>query len=145
MSNLCYYNAQRLCRRKDIKERGANRLESSQALIKKYPWLDVDGDEYTLIDLLPDGWHDLVLDLCVELRNALPLHLVDKYKVAEAKEKYCMLRWYDYMDDFSEMPEAIVDIVCKYEEESKKVCMICGTPKSKDQQFCDACMESLNI
>lgn len=120
-------------------------MESSQALIKEYPWLDIGDDEYTLIDLLPIGWHDLVLDLCVELRNALPLHLVDKYKVAEAKEKYYMLRWYDYIDDFGEMPEDIVDIVCKYEEKSRGVCMICGASKPKDQLFCDICMESHNI
>ena len=134
-----------MCREKDIKERGTNRLESSQTLIKEYPWLDIGDNEYTLIDLLPVGWHDLALSLCVELKNALPLHLVDKYKVAEAKEKYCMLRWYDYIDDFGEMPEDIVDIVCKYEEKSRGVCMICGAPKSKDQPFCDACMELHNM
>lgn len=145
MSNLCYHNAQGLCREKDIKERGANRLESSQALINKYPWLDIGDDEYTLIDLLPDGWYDLALGLCIELRNALPPHLIDKYKVAEAKEKYYMLRWYDYIDDFGEMPEDIVDIVCKYEEKSRGVCMICGAPKPKDQPFCDACMELHNM
>ena len=145
MSNLCYHNTQGVCREKDIKERGANRLESSQVLINKYPWLDIGDDKHTLIDLLPVGWHVLVLDLCVELRNALPPCLVDKYKVAEAKEKYYMLRWYDYIDDFGEMPEDIVDIVCKYEEKSRGVCMICGAPKPKDQPFCGACMELHNI
>ena len=120
-------------------------MESSQVLINKYPWLDIGDDKHTLIDLLPVGWHVLVLDLCVDLRNALPPYLVDKYKVAEAKEKYYMLRWYDYIDDFGEMPEDIVDIVCKYEEKSKGVCMICGAPKPKDQPFCDACMELHNI
>ena len=120
-------------------------MESSQVLINKYPWLDIGDDKYTLIDLLPVGWHVLVLDLCVELRNALPPCLVDKYKVAEAKEKYYMLRWYDYIDDFGEMPEDITDIVCKYEEKSKGVCMICGASKPKDQPFCGACMELHNI
>lgn len=120
-------------------------MESSQVLINKYPWLDIGDDKHTLIDLLPVGWHVLVLDLCVELRNALPPYLVDKYKVAEAKEKYYMLRWYDYIDDFGEMPEDIVDIVCKYEEKSRGVCMICGAPKPKDQPFCGACMELHNI
>lgn len=145
MSNLCYHNTQGVCREEDIKERGANRLESSQVLINKYPWLDIGNDEYTLIDLLPDGWYDLAWGLCIELRNTLPPHLIDKYKVAEVKEKYCMLRWYDYIDDFGEMPEAITDIVCRYEEKSKGVCMICGAPKPKDQPFCDYCMESRNI
>lgn len=120
-------------------------MESSQALINKYPWLDIGDDEYTLIDLLSDGWYDLAWGLCIELRNALPSHLIDKYKVAEAKEKYYMLRWYDYIDDFGEMPEAITDIVCKYEEKSKGVCMICGASKPKDQPFCDACMELHNM
>lgn len=120
-------------------------MESSQVLINKYPWLDIGDDKHTLIDLLPVGWHVLVLDLCVELRNALPPCLVDKYKVAEAKEKYYMLRWYDYIDDFGEMPEDITDIVCKYEEKSKGVCMICGASKPKDQPFCGACMELHNI
>ena len=85
MSNLCYHNTQGVCREKDIKERGANRLESSQVLINKYPWLDIGDDKYTLIDLLPVGWHVLVLDLCVELRNALPHALLTNIRLQKPK------------------------------------------------------------
>ena len=67
--------------------------------------------------------------------------LVSKYQVAEAKEKWYELRWYDGLSDLSPMPSAITDMVCKYEAQSKAVCMMCGAPKPKDHPLCDVYME----
>ena len=118
-------------------ERNENR-----ELVAEYPWLDTGYERFTLLDLLPTGWRDLILDMCKEIKQELVKYdLVSKYQVVEAKEKWCMLSWYDGLDDLSPMPSAITDIVCKYEMQSKEVCMMCGRPKPKDEMVCDVCME----
>lgn len=115
-----------------------------QRIITDYPWLDVGNENLTLLDMLPTGWYNLLLSMCKELRVALiEYDLLSQYEVYEAKEKYCMLRWYDGLkwDCDINMPQSITDIVCKYEELSKEVCMICGATKPKNQELCDVCME----
>ena len=113
----------------------------NRELIEEYPWLDIGYEQFTLLDALPMGWSGLILDMCKEIKQALPKELVDKYQVVEAKEKWYELRWYDGLDDLSPMPSAITDIVCKYEMQSREVCMMCGRPKPKDEMVCDRCME----
>lgn len=115
--------------------------DRNRELIAEYPWLDIGYEQLTLLDTLPRGWRDLILDMCKEIKQALPKELVNKYQVVEAKEKWYGLSWYDGLDDLSPMPPAITDIVCKYEMQSKEVCMMCGRPKPKDQLLCDRCME----
>ena len=110
----------------------------------EYPWLNIGYEQLTLLDTLPRGWHDLILDMCKEIKQALPKELVAKYQVVEAKEKWYELRWYDGLDDLSPMPSAITDIVCKYEMRSKEVCMMCGASKPKDQEICDKCMRAID-
>ena len=115
--------------------------DRNRELVEEYPWLDIDNEQLTLLDTLPIGWHGLILDMCKEIKQALPKELVNKYQVVEAKEKWYGLSWYDGLDDLSPMPPAITDIVCKYEMQSREVCMICGAPKPKDKLLCDVCME----
>ena len=117
-------------------------MERDRYLIKLYPWLySYPNDDSTLLDALPSGWRDLILDLCAELRVLLDKHdLVDKYRVAEAKEKWFMLRWYDYLTDGSEMPQDIVDLVMEYEGQSQYVCMFCGSDKRSTEPCCTSCM-----
>ena len=122
-------------------------MEQNRYLTERYPWLcsyeifkdcDYGG---TLLDTLPSGWRDLILDLCAELKILLEKYdLVDKYRVAEAKEKWFMLRWYDYLTDGSEMPQDVVDLVMEYEEQSQYVCMFCGGDKSSTEPCCTSCM-----
>ena len=115
--------------------------DRNRELIEEYQWLDIGYEQLTLLDMLPMGWSGLILDMCKEIKRELVKYdLVSKYQVAEAKEKWCMLSWYDGLDDFSLMPPAITDIVCKYEMRSKEVCMMCGASKPKDQEMCDRCM-----
>ena len=127
-------------------------MERNRYLIERYPWLcpclDDNGEilsdydySVTLLDALPSGWRDLILDLCAELRVLLDKYnLVDKYRVAEAKEKWFMLRWYDYLTDGSEMPQDVDDLVMEYEEQSQYVCMLCGGDKSPTEPCCTSCM-----
>ena len=119
--------------------------DRNRELIAEYPWLDIGDKQFTLLDTLPMGWSGLILDMCKEIKQALPKELVAKYEVIEAKEKWYELRWYDglWYDglcDLSPMPSAITDIVCKYEMRSKEVCMMCGASQPKDQEVCDRCM-----
>lgn len=125
-------------------------MEQDRYLIERYPWLcpylDDNGgifNDYSgiLLDALPSGWRDLILDLCAELKVLLDKYnITDKYRVAEAKEKWFMLRWYDYLTDGSEMPQDIVDLVMRYEEQSQYVCMLCGGEKGSTEPCCTSCM-----
>lgn len=116
--------------------------DRNRELIEEYPWLNIGNEPLTLLNTLPIGWYDLILDMCGEIkRELIKYDLVSKYEVVEAKEKWYGLSWYDGLDDFSPMPPAITDIVCKYEMQSREVCMMCGAPKPKDQLLCDRCME----
>ena len=117
--------------------------DRNRELIEEYPWLDIGYEQFTLLDALPMGWSGLILDMCKEIKQALPKELVDKYQVVEAKEKWYELRWYDALSDLSPMPSAITDIVCKYEMQSREVCMMCGASKPKDEMVCDRCMKQL--
>ena len=118
--------------------------DRNRELVAEYPWLNIGYEQFTLLDTLPMGWHDLILDMCKEIKRELVKYdLVSKYEVIEAKEKWCMLSWYDGLDDLSPMPPAITDIVCKYEMQSREVCMMCGASKPKDQMLCDMCMGQL--
>ena len=116
--------------------------DRNRELIEEYPWLNIGYEPLTLLNMLPVGWSGLILDMCKEIKEELVKHdLVSKYEVIEAKEKWYGLSWYDGLDDFSPMPPAITDIVCKYEMQSREVCMMCGRPKPKDEMVCDRCME----
>ena len=116
--------------------------DRNRELVEEYPWLNIGYEQLTLLDTLPRGWHNLILDMCKGIKRELVKYdLVSKYEVIEAKEKWYGLSWYDGLSDFSPMPPAITDIVCKYEMQSKEVCMMCGAPKLKDQLLCDRCME----
>lgn len=119
--------------------------DRNRELVEEYPWLNIGYEQLTLLDALPRGWHDLILDMCKEIKQALPKELVNKYQVVEAKEKWYGLSWYDGLDDLSPMPPAITDIVCKYEMQSREVCMMCGAPKPKDKEICDRCMHVIDI
>ncbi len=142
MSNLRYHNSQRLRQRKNIRKARGNRLEQDRYLIERYPWLyPYPNDNGILLDALPSGWKDLILDLCAELRVLLDKYdLVGKYRVAEAKEKWFVLCWYDYLTDGSKMPQDIVDLVMKYEWQSQYVCMFCGGNKRPTKPCCTSCM-----
>ena len=119
--------------------------DRNRELIEEYPWLDIGYEQLTLLDMLPMGWSGLILDMCKEIKQALPKELVNKYQVIEAKEKWYELRWYDGLDDLSPMPSTITDIVCKYEMRSKEVCTMCGASKPKDQEICDRCMHVIDV
>ena len=121
-------------------------IETNKSLVAEYPWLKLgDNYDYTLLDILPNGWRYLILEMCNKLKHKLIGHdIFDKYRVAEAKEKWNMLAWYDYLDDdFKPLPDDIHELVMEYEEKSKYICMLCGRLKPADKEICDVCKERL--
>lgn len=133
-------------RNRELVEGFSLERNENRELVAEYPWLDTGYERFTLLDLLPTGWRDLILDMCKEIkRELIKYDLVSKYEVVEAKEKWYGLSWYDGLDDFSPMPSTITDIVCKYEMQSKEVCMMCGASKPKDKEICDRCMHVIDV
>ena len=133
-------------------------MNKNQAIIKTYPWLAImndDGEPWvdsTLLDLLPEGWRGLVLDMSYYIAYALDEHNIprDKYKVSDAKEKWRALSWYSYIDDWNEpddvfiaIPDEILEIEREYEAKSQNVCMMCGKYKRADELVCKECKNKL--
>lgn len=132
-------------------------MNRNQIIIKAYPWLAIMDDndepmvEATLLDLLPEGWRGLVLDMSEDIANALDKHNIPKgqYKVADAKEKWRALSWFGYIDDWNEpdeivnLPDEILEIERKYESKSQNVCMICGRYKPTTEILCKECKNKL--
>ena len=91
---------------------------------------------------VPNGWHNLFLDMLIELNNVLDAHgLKDNYDFIDVKEKYGVMRVYDYMKDYSDVPQEVIDIVRKYEELSKRICPICGKEKNMPY-MCKSCEDT---
>ena len=133
-------------------------MNRNQAIIKTYPWLAIMNDtgepmvEATLLDLLPEGWRGLVLDMSYYIACALDAHDIprDKYKVSDAKEKWHALSWSSYVDDWGEpddvfiaVPDEILEIEREYEAKSQNVCMLCGKYKKATDIVCKECKSNL--
>ena len=92
---------------------------------------------------LPMGWHDLFCDMVIELnRTADALGVKDNYHLIDVKEKYNMMQVYDFMDFESNLnciPLALTDIIKAYENESKRICPICGRHKTEGEDMFEKC------
>lgn len=133
-------------------------MNRNQTIVKMYPWLAIIDEndepilEATLLDLLPEGWRSLVLDMSYYIAEALDKHNIpkDKYKVSDAKEKWRALSWFSYIDDWNEpddvfiaIPDEILAIEREYEAKSQNVCMMCGKYKKATDIVCKECKSKL--
>lgn len=81
---------------------------------------------------VPEGWKDLVNDLCMDLIRCEALYQVPQYEpvvFAQIKEKYGGLRvYYDggFMNDDPQHVEPIINTIRTYEDMSLKTCSVCG-------------------
>ena len=93
-------------------------------LIPAEKWSDWNY-EFTELDDMPSGWRKAFGEqMCEEIMDELNANnMVDNYQIAQIKEKYGTLRWYD--NGFTEHGKEILD---KYEELSKHTCISCGKP-----------------
>lgn len=130
-------------------------VEFNKALVQRYPWLmpkDRVGDDtynyqYTELDSMPDGWRLAFGDkMCNEIQSVLEkFNLVDKYSITEIKEKYGILTWYDFLEDNCGCYGNLTDIICKYKNKSRDVCISCGKPvkymsKGWISYYCEDCV-----
>lgn len=104
---------------------------------------------YTELDAMPDGWqHAFGIKMCEEIRGELiKCNYLDKYRIVDIKEKFGELRWYD---NGAPAGSAIQEIINKYTELSRHICMMCGRSAeiaSEDYwlyTLCDKCKEKIN-
>jgi len=129
----------------------------NKKLCKRYPFLIVHdwsgqplGYEFTYLDDMPSGWRKAFgKDMCEEIRQVLiKANYLYAYRVAQVKEKYGGLRWYDDGAPSSIYRE-LIDTICKYEMLSYRTCICCGRPATKISKgwispFCDKCAEKLS-
>ena len=112
-----------------------NSRQIRKALIEDYPYLhprDVHGNliedydfDYLEGELdLPEGWFDLFLQCCEDLKAPLEkAGLLYSFKFLQIKEKFGGMRIYVSNDI-----EEVRDILAKYEFISRQVCCVCGKP-----------------
>lgn len=134
-------------------------MNTSTALIDKYPWLDAYDNAYLYIvgpcseecrlqfkgELpfdIPEGWYSFIEQMCEEVAQYLEQAgwKPEDYHIAQIKEKWGELRWYD-----EGHPEGMHDIIRKYETLSIHTCCECGKPakyltKGYVLPYCEECM-----
>ena len=129
---------------------------SNMELIKEYPWLQIKDSDAILLDLLPDGWRWLIIDMCARIAQILDKYNIDRseYKVTDAKEKWGGLSWFSWLGDldsidngiegvddttFRYIQSLITNIEREYEQISENICMMCSRFKPKDKMVCTEC------
>lgn len=127
-------------------------------ICKRYPFLIIRNWKtdkpieypYTYLDDMPYGWKQAFgKQMCEEIRRVLikENYLYD-YRIAQIKEKFGALRWYDEGAPDSIYRE-IQDIIYKYEKISAHTCINCGKLATKKSlgwisPFCDNCAGKLS-
>lgn len=127
-------------------------------ICKRYPFLIIRNWKtdkpieypYTYLDDMPYGWRRAFgKQMCEEIRKVLIKgRYLYNYRVAEVKEKFGGLRWYDDGAP-SSISRELQDIIDKYEELSYSTCICCGRPATKISKnwispFCDRCAGKLS-
>ena len=99
---------------------------------------------YTELDAMDAGWRKAFgIQMCKEIKKELKKHkFLYKYRIIQIKEKWGYLHWYD-----GGVPKdsKIWDIIHKYEDISRKTCVVCGKPATKMSTgwispYCDDCI-----
>lgn len=130
-------------------------------LCKKFPFLKVRnrfdgkfcGYDFTELDALPQGWYDTFgIAICQDIKNCLKKSktkgFVKKYRIAQIKEKWGYLHWYDNGVP-SDISKEFYEIINKYEEISMKTCIRCGkngkivNNRGWYEPLCEECKEMI--
>lgn len=120
-------------------------------LCKKYPAIKCDKFyRYTELDLIPQGWNDLLLTMLDEIKNTLGNKVYENYRFFDLKEKYGMLRVIHtcvnnrvFSNIFTYDEEEMLEkIETKYEDISAQTCGGCGR-SLRDGEFY-LCKECIN-
>ena len=111
-----------------IKEYNKELVEEYPFLLPRNVWtdeLDKDYDySYTLLDCVPDGWVDLFLQMCEDLKKQLiEDNFLENFRFTQIKEKWGKLQLYNF--GCSKKANRILD---NYTYISQFVCYRCGKP-----------------
>lgn len=111
---------------------------NNKELIERYPylqprnvWTDRVPKDYdyswTRMDEIEDGWQELFLQMCEEIREPLiKAGYLDEFRFSQLKEKWGHMCCYNFG-----APQEVHDIIHKYEKLSARTCIICGKPAMK--------------
>jgi hypothetical protein len=140
----------------DLKNAPVGSIEHNRYLCMEYPFLiprnrwsdeEINCDyNWTELDAMPDGWRRAFgEEMCAEIRDVLKQYnQLYNYRILQIKEKYGSLCWYD-----GGIPRKAYDkidrILQKYEELSRRTCIVCGKPATKIttgwiSPYCDDCV-----
>lgn len=109
--------------------------ECNKELVEEYPFLlprnvrtdelDKDYDySYTLLDCVPDGWMDLFLQMCEDLKKQLiEDNFLENFRFTQIKEKWGKLQLHN-----SSCSRKAYRILDNYTYISQFVCYKCGKP-----------------
>lgn len=161
MSTIDYREAKKSNDPKTFIEGYAELVAKNAALVSKYPFLlpldynskvpkDYDF-AYTEADMVPKGWHNLIVDMSSEIIAYLRQQNFDPYlfHIDQLKEKFGSIRLYyslHYADH--SVDNGIDEIIEKYEEISEHTCCICGNEATLMSKgwicpYCQNCAEDL--
>lgn len=125
------------------KEENKKLIEEFPFLLPRNRWTGEVSEDYdythTELDSMPRGWRKAFgLEMCRELKEALG-DFVEEYRIAQIKEKYGGLRWYDF--GCTKEGRAVIG---KYAALSKETCIACGKPATHTttgwiEPYCDDC------
>ena len=115
-------------------------INHNMGLVNRFPFLlprntfsdeVVDDYDYTWteLDAMPEAWRKTFGEqMAAELDEVLKKeNFSEKYRIVQIKEKFGGLRWYDNGVPTS-IHKEVRDIIRKYEDLSKKICIRCGKP-----------------
>ena len=129
-------------------------VEENKKLIEKYPfllprnvWTDKVDDEYDYsyirgIGEIPDGWNNLFLQMCEDLRRQLLKEgRLETFRFTQIKEKYNRMECYN--NGCSASAHRIID---KYSNIAGYICTVCGKPAVLETNgyilsFCAECYD----
>ena len=130
-------------------------MMTDKELLERYPWLRrcslYRRDEIlegTMLDDMPDGWRAAFgEEMCEEINNEILTWdkiSLENFHIAQIKEKWGVLRFY-----VSHGSKKLYEIIDKYEQMSRFICIDCGAPATKMSchwisPYCDACAEKMN-
>lgn len=78
-----------------------------------------------------DGWYGIIDKFCDKLTKYLETVDIGDVTFSQVKEKYGSIRVYTDGGD-----DVVYDMISDLEDESEKVCMMCGTTPSKIRNHC---------
>ena len=135
----------------EYKDWESDTIAEQKEVVDLYPFLaerDVEGNvaldsHFPMMCLeIPDGWYELFFQMCEEIKDALKAKsLLNEFYFIQIKEKYGELVCYA-----NRHVDEVEDIIAKYSEMSRYICMACGriaryTTKGHIVPMCDGCLQ----